>query len=211
MKSQVIHQQLNLLASHLDSVNEIFRLKLIWLFVISPQCDRTFFFDPNFTDPNYNPPKRVIEIRTTNTALRPLYDPFLTEIRRSYLNDLYLVTSRQLIIVRNILDNKIPPEPEFNNNTYDGAICLLNRYVSKQDAAFLKFFRQIRNSVVHYDGNHNARNKLDFVYRGRSFETSTNDIGSQIQFSISDLIGFYEELRRIFDFSNLSQNPAFLR
>ena len=91
--------------------------------------------------------------------------------------------------------------------SYEELIAALNPFLSREHKRFLEFFRRIRNSLVHYDGNHNLRNRLDFEFNGTHFLTTDENLGTQIRYWLSDLVAIYYHLKQVFTIDPILANP----
>lgn len=194
------HQQ-----QDLDKINRIFEMKMVWFFLINTE-DKTI--KAQFSDPDDNS-NIVLSINTSYALMRNLKDSYMVEIRRGYINDIFMTIYRYNILVKNIIEEKENIFPEFSNENTDMAIAFLNKYLSKPDKEFVGFLRYIRNSLIHYDGNHNEKNKLNHEFAGRKFITTPNNIGKQITYSLAELVETYKTAKRIVSFENLIQNDYF--
>jgi len=182
----------------------ILELKLVWYWQIGSE---TRAFDLTLTDSD-NGGALVRRVLMNREEMRSLAEPFLNEIRRGYINDLFCLTTRYFVVINNIICRKIVVEPERDDQMVKEGMNRLNRYFTRDDKRFLRFFTLLRNSVIHHDGNHNLTNPLDFVYRGHHFETTDVNVGSQIQLSLAELFAFREDLVRIL--SGLPKHPRYL-
>ncbi len=182
----------------------LLELKMLWYWQLGNEARA---FDLLLTDSeNGNAPVR--RILMSGDELRALSGPFLNEIRRSYINDLFCLATRYFVVINNLICRKTVLEPEHHDHMVKEGLNRLNRYFAKDDKRFLSFFTLLRNSVIHHDGNHNRSHRLDFVYRGHHFETTDANIGSQIQLSFEELFAFREDLVRIL--SGLPTHPLYL-
>lgn len=176
--------------THLANTMSLCSLKLLWLHRVN--IDNASY-SVDIVDP-IDPPRHVCKIIATADQLRTHQDGFLTDIRRSLINDLYLTVSRFGVITKNMILGIVPPEPEFHKQAHEGEVSALCPYLSKEDKKFLEFFRRLRNSTVHYDGNHNLKNSLDYEFNGTHSLTTEGNLGTQITFWFSDLFAMHERL-----------------
>ncbi len=188
---------------HLDVTYSLFQVKLLWLHRIEHE-DNNYTID--IVDPIV-PSRHVLTIVATGQQLKAHQEPYLTEIRRAFINDLFLTIARDAVLARNFLNGKDPPEPEFHTEQHEEEVAALNPFLTKVDKRFLVFFRRIRNSTVHYDGNHNVRNRLNFEFNGIRFLTTDESLGTQIKYSLSDLVAIYQRLKSAFDVERIIENP----
>jgi hypothetical protein len=147
----------------------------------------------------------------TADQLRSHCDGFLTEIRRTFINDLYLTVSRHGVLAKNVITRIEPPQPEFHKEPHEGEVAALASFLTKEDKQFLDFFRRLRNSTVHYDGSHNRRNSLDFTFNGSHFHTTEANLGHQIGYWFSDLFAIHTRLKEIFAVEKVLANEHLRR
>ena len=202
-KLAAVRQCLDGLQHHLDLAYSVFQVKLIWLYRIRADNQSYNIKVVDITDP----PREVITIAATAEHLKALHDPYVVEIRRGFVNDLFLVVARDGLLARNSLAGKQPIHPEFFMEPHEEEVAALSPFLAKEEKRFLDFFRRIRNSTVHYDGNHNVRNGLDFEFNGTHFLTTDANVGTQINYWLSDLVAIYQRLKVVFDLDKLLANP----
>lgn len=138
----------------------------------------------------------VIEISTNK--LKSSYSILETEMRRAFISDLYVAVANNSILIRNVLDKKIVINSSLSEEKIDKAPTLLYPFLKKEDKEFLNFFHKIRNSVIHYDGNHNKRNSIDYKFGDVHFFTTEVNHGKQIEWGIDQLIDLYHRVKEIF-------------
>lgn len=182
-------------------------LKLLWRHRMEHGTD-TYRLD--VVDP-VDPPKYVTTIAATPANLRTHLEGFMIEIRRTLINDMFLCIARHGVLARNIIDNKRPIAPEFHKEAHEGEVLALGTFLTKEDKLFLDFFRRLRNSTVHYNGNHNRRNRLDYEFNGSHFLTTDANIGRQIDYWFSDLFALHAQLEVIFATPKLLAQPFLLK
>jgi hypothetical protein len=151
----------------------------------------------------------VLNIEKTPKDFQEILPDLKHEIFRSFLNDIYLVVSRFLVLINNRLHNRKQLLPEESEEKFEQEVALLNRFLAADSKNFLEFLRRIRNSVVHYDGRHNQRNALDYCINEHIYKTTNENIGKPISFYIKDLISIYEKIISIFDYTSLLENKKF--
>lgn len=198
---------LDTLQHHLDVTHSVLQVKLLWLYRIQHTNDH---YRVDITDP-VDPPRHVMTIVATSSQLKGHHDALMADIRRAFINDLFLTVARDGIVARNIIDGQKPARPEFHQHAHEGEITALMPFVAKEYKPFLEFFRRIRNSAVHYDGNHNRRNAVDFVFNGSHFLTTEENIGTQIQYWMSDLVAMYHQLKAAFHTEDIVGHPYLRR
>lgn len=192
---------------NLDEVTSLARVKLLWLHHMHIGNKN---YDVNIVDID-PPPRFVTKISVTAMQLRTHCDPLVIEIRRSLINDLFLIAARYSVITSNVINGMEPPEPEFHQKAYEGEILALGPFLTKHDKRFLDFFRRLRNSTVHYDGNHNLRNSLKFTFDGVAFITTEANLGRQIGYWFSTLFGIYDQIKKTFSVDKILTNPFLAR
>jgi hypothetical protein len=187
----------------LNSTLSLCCVKLIWHHRMEHGTD-TYRLD--VVDP-VTPPRHVMTISATPTNLKSHLEGFLIDIRRALINDLFLCVARHSVLARNIVLHKRPLEPEFYQESHEGEILALGAFLTKEDKQFLDFFRRVRNATVHYNGNHNVRNRLDFEFNGTHFLTTEKNVGAQIGYWFSDLFAIHNQLESIFAADKVMQHP----
>jgi hypothetical protein len=181
----------------IDDIFKILELKLTWLSIIKTQEIE----DADFNITNEHSTVTIHKILMKKEEIKS-YDSLIeTELRRAFLNDLYLIVSRYCIRIKLCLDGKGNDNPSFLDARIDQPLFLLNRFLSKGDKKFLDFFNKIRNSVVHHDGEHNKMNRLDYIHCGTHFLTTEANLGTQIIWRFSEMIEIYSRLKKIYDYS----------
>ncbi len=198
-----VRQHLERLQHHLDVTYSLFQLKLLWLHRIRHEGQN---YRVDVVDPVV-PRRQVLTIVATAQQLKGHYEAYLTEIRRAFVNDLFLTIARDGLLAKNYITGKHPVEPEFYAEAHEEEIAALNPFLSKEHKRFLDFFRRIRNSTVHYDGSHNVRNRLDFEFNGTHFLTTDENLGTQIGYWLSDLVAIYYRLKQVFTTDPILANP----
>lgn len=199
---------LDQLRADLDRILSFLQHKLLWMALIE---NNELRFSTPVNDGEFEPPRLIMLIKREPHELRAERPHFENEMRRAYLNDLYLVASRYAIILANLLSGKEEPRPEFSEERRDAALQGIFRFLSKEDKEFLDFFRRVRISVVHYEGRHNRSNRLNYTFRNTRFKTEDKDLGESIFFGMRHILGFYEDLIRIFDPEAIIGHPQMQR
>jgi hypothetical protein len=207
-KRRKIEKQLAALYSELHLVVAILDSKLLWMATFEKN---EISYDMSITDASVTPAAVVRHLRTSSTVLRGLRPHFEHEMRRAFVNDLYLVASRHAVIVDNVIRGHIEPRPEFSAERRDAALSGLNRFLSKKDKGFIDFFRRLRNSVVHYEGRHNAANPLNDEFLGSKILTTNDNMGEPIEMSLCQVYGLYDRLLAILDEKALMAHPQMQR
>lgn len=151
----------------------------------------------------------VIDINTGK--LKSSYKVLETEARRAFITDLYLIIARYSIFLHGLIDDKEIIDPAISDNAIDQAPTLLNPFLKKEDKDFLDFFHKVRNSLIHYDGNHNKKSRLDYTFSGTHFLTTENNLGQQIEWSVNELIELYQKIKLIYNKEKLLAHPFLLR
>ena len=100
-----LHNDLSLVVQFLDS-------KLVWISVFE---GADVNFECPLRDGDVRPPTVVRHIRTSSRALRAFRPHLENEMRRAFLNDMYLVPSRHAVIIDNLLRGRLEPRPEFSS------------------------------------------------------------------------------------------------
>lgn len=207
-KAELIQILIKQFHQRLDQTVLLLSSKLLWDFYINyvakNESDR---FTVQVQDKETN--SIVMNISLDIKSLREMQLIRDNETRRSYLNDLYNLMCRYNICIDSILRSLPYQTPEHYDGDIDAAIQLINRYLSKEDKKFLEFYRRLRNSVVHYDGNHNKKNGLDYIFQGVHFLSSDTNIGTQIIFSHTGLRELYSRIKMIYSCDNLFRNQLF--
>lgn len=194
---QEMHRELELVVAILDT-------KLLWLSTIESS---NLQFDCPIRDGDVSPTVEVRRIRASSEALRQLRPHLENEMRRAFLNDLYLVASRHMILAENILNGLTEPRPEFSRERREAALEALNRFLAKADKKFLDFVRRLRNTVVHYEGRHNLANPMNDTLLGRHIYTTDDTLGMSITLSLPQLYHLHSEICRVLDPPALLQHP----
>ena len=99
--------------------------------------------------------------------------------------------------------------PAFSDNKYDQPLNILNRFLNTQDKEFLNFLHLVRNSMIHYDGQHNKKNKLNYKVLNTDFITTDNNLGEQIIWSVEEMIEVHRKAKEIFDLEKFKKSPLF--
>lgn len=196
-----LHRELQLVATLLDS-------KLLWLSTFSNQ---DIEFDFRITDGLATPPTVVRHLQTNSGVLRGMRPHFENEMRRAFLNDLYLVASRHAMILDNLLRDRDEPRPEFSAERRDAALNALNRFIRKDDKAFLDLLRRLRNTVVHYEGRHNLANPLNDEILGVRLVTDATNLGESVELSLSQIYALFERLVSLLSPRSLLENQQMQR
>lgn len=63
--------------------------------------------------------------------------------------------------------------------------------------------------MIHYDGNHNRRNALNYEFLGRTFFTSEQNLGQQIEYSVHEVLALGRNVAEIMTFPRLSARSHF--
>jgi hypothetical protein len=192
----------------LDSSFRIFELKMTWYFLIRTRSPAESFA---IKLTNAGSPTVLHEIKATVGDFKEIQSNYLAEIRRGFLNDVFMVLSRYCILLNNVLRRHSEPFPELNESKVDDGPRVLNRFLSKEDKRFCEFFTILRNSLIHYDGNHNQFNRLNHMFCDKEFKTTADNLGKQIGYDLSDILEIFNVVRRIFSVDHLSKHQQFCR
>ena len=157
--------------------------------------------------------RTILKIKYENGEISKNYDQMLTESRRIFIRDLYSCTSSFCIYLDNVLREKNVKGrhlPAFFDIQYNQPLSILNRLLKSDDKLFLTFLHNVRNSMIHYDGQYNKKNLLDYKILTLEFKTLENNLGEQIIWGPEEMIEVYKRLKSIFAYDVLSNNPLFV-
>lgn len=206
-KKEKVISCFELINNDLDNTFTIERLKLLGISQLNKVNDdylqTTVIVDPE------EPDVAVFEFDFTGKDLKDNYELLKAEMIRSYINDLYFMVARGSIRLYFILKGEENDNPAFHDNNFDEALQIHNRSLSKADKEFLDFFHDVRNCMIHYDGEYNIKNKLNFEFCGLKFITTTENIGKQIIWNQKALLGLYNSLKNIYNFENFNKSYDF--
>ena len=195
-----------ILRKQLDNNGSLAAVKLLWLHRIRLDHQDYAVDLVDITEP----PRFVTTITASADQLRTHIDGFIVEIRRAFINDLYLTVARFGVIVRNVIEGIEPAPPEFHDTCARGRGLGSGYIFVQEEKRFLDFFRKLRNATVHYNGNHNRCGALDFKFNGTYFHTHEGNIGQQIGYWFSDLFAIQAKLKEVFAVEKIVANPHLL-
>lgn len=188
----------------LGHIYSVCRIKLAWYAIIQTE-DRPVSVKFNQVGSS----EIDLEVTASLAEFRPFLKPLMSEIVRNFINDIFNVTCSFNIFMTNLLKDKSNIF-DFSDENTDMAISYLNKYLSKEQKVFVEFLRLVRNTMVHHEGLHNSRNKLNHEFMGRKFETTRDLLYKPVDFYLSEVIGFYQQTSEIFSFENLAKNSYFM-
>jgi hypothetical protein len=207
-KTDYLKHVVNTFHSDLDNVFERYKVKLVLLFILK---NNTSPVNVDITDENQT--KTILQIKYENGEISKNYDKMQTESRRIFISDLYSCTSSFCIYLDNVLREKNDKGrhlPAFFDTQYNQPLSILNRLLKSDDKLFLTFLHNVRNSMIHYDGQYNKKNFLDYKILALEFKTLESNLGEQIIWGSEEMIEVYKRLKSIFAYDLLSNNPLFV-
>lgn len=208
-KSEKIKYFLELSNTDIDNTFWILQLKLIGLLEIQRVKDNYFERIAVTREDMKNITEFMIEV--DSDKLKKSIEIITSELRMSFINHLYLNIATLSIWTRALIDDKTENDPAITGETIDKAVNLLFPFISKQDKAFLEFFHLVRNSMIHYNGCHNKRNPLNYIFCGTHFLTTKDNLGKGIVWNVNELIELYNSIKNIYNPTRFLKNPFLLR
>lgn len=197
---------LHLLNIDLDRTYKLFELDLYLLHIVSTtkKNDETLkIIDASKPQSSFF---KIIASNIDYFQVRPEYVESKT--RYTFLSGLYRVISYYSVILKTILEGHKSYEPCFNTTNANQPLNYLSKLLTKDEKDLISFFHSFRNSMAHYDGNHNLNNKLNYKLGNTKFETRGKDIGKQISWGIEDIFELYDNLRLIYKQDKILNNAV---
>lgn len=207
-KNEYLKHVVNTFHSDLDKVYERFKVKLALLFILKNQNTPV-----DVTITNVPPTKTVLEIKYDSGEMNNSYEQMLTECRRIFISDLYSASANFCIYLDNVLREKNVNGrhlPAFFDTQYNQPLNILNRFLKSEDKLFLTFLHNVRNSMIHYDGQYNKRNQLDYKILTLEFKTTEQNLGEQIIWGTEEMIEVYKRLKAIFSLDMFTNSNLFV-
>lgn len=192
----------------LDNIYERLKVKLALLFLLKNNLSPV---DVTITDSH--PTRTILRIQYEGGEINRNYEQMETECRRIFISDLYSCAAYFCIHLDNILRGKTSNDkylPAFFDVNFNQPLNVLNRFLKSEDKLFLNFLHNIRNSMIHYDGQYNKKNLLNFKILTSEFKTTEQNIGEQIIWGVDEMIELYKRLKSIFDYNKLINNHLFV-
>lgn len=193
----------------IDSAFERLKVKYSLLFMLKNNNQR---ISVSVTDPLVT--KVVLQINYSAGEIGKNYTQMETECRRIYISDLYSICSNFCISASNVLNGSEVNgryDAAFINKQYSEPLNLLNKFLSSDNKEFLKFFHKVRNSMIHYDGQYNRNNLLDYRILSLVFKTTDENLGEQIIWGVEEKIELYKIIKNVFQYEKFAKNPLFHR
>ncbi|MBI3510738.1 MAG: hypothetical protein HY064_08740 [Bacteroidetes bacterium] len=201
-------QVVNTFHSDLDNVYERFKVKYALLAVLKNELTPV---DVTVTD--HPPTKTILRIIYPSGEINKNYDQMTTECRRIFISDLYSCSASFCIYLDNVLRKKNVNGrhlPAFFDKQYNQPLNILNRFLKSDDKLFLTFLHNVRNSMIHYDGQYNKKNLLDYKILTLEFKTTEHNLGEQIIWGTEEMIEVYKRLKSIFAYDIFINNSLFV-
>jgi len=199
---QTIFRHLN---ADLNNILICLKLKMVSLKLYEEGINSAF---PVFDD---NRDEVAMHVEITPDVTKAHREYMLAELRRSFINDLYLCISRYSIFIHRLLtlSNEEKISPDFSTGPNDTQpLNKLHPFLSTPDKEFLIFFHSIRNCIIHFDGHYNAKTQINYDLEGVQF-VSEGNYGKNIPWGIKEMIQVYERIRKIYEFNAFQINPYF--
>ena len=135
-KAQRVAALFDGLQSNLATTLALYQSKLIWSFQIKRLSDE-HLFAIDVVDESIIPPTLAMRIALNGHQLKSLDLAHQNESRRSFLNDVYLLTSRFQLLIDSLLKNRQELRPEFAREKMDDGLNCLNRFFTREEKLFL--------------------------------------------------------------------------
>jgi len=193
--------------SDIDSVFERFKVKWALLSVL-----RTNGEPISVTLKDTTMTRTILQINYPAGKINEYYGQMETECRRIFISDIYSNCATFCIYLDNVLREKSVNGrhlPAFSDEKFDQPLTQLNRFLSTEDKDFLNFLHRVRNSMIHYDGQHNKRNPLNYKIMNLDFVTTDANLGEQIIWGGEEMIETYKRAKEIFDIEKFQKSPLF--
>lgn len=208
LKEEYLFYVFNQFYFELDNVYE--RLKVKWA-LLSILKNNLTPVDVKIVHPETK--SKILHIEYPSGKINEHYPEMEIECRRIFISDLYKSSATFSIYLDNVIrEKKVNGRhlPAFSNAKYDQPLTLLNRFLNADDKHFLKFLQNIRNSMIHYDGQYNIRNSLNYKILNLEFKSTEFNIGEQIIWGLEEMIAVYHKLRyKVFTLEKFTNNPMF--
>lgn len=193
--------------SDIDNVFERFKVKWALLSVLRTNGEpvSVTLKDPTLT-------RTILQINYPAGKINDYYGQMETECRRIFISDIYSTCATFSIYLDNVLREKSVNGrhlPAFSEEKFDQPLSQLNRFLSTGDKEFLNFLHRVRNSMIHYDGQHNKRNSLNYKILNLDFVTTDANLGEQIIWGGEEMIEIYKMVKAIFDINKFQKSPMF--
>jgi len=209
-KSECIKWLFDQFNNDLDNVFERFKIKYILLKTIK---DHNLYSSPPLQIQD-DSGKNILEIGYLPGQISKYYDQMEIECRRIYISDLYSDCAHFCIYIRNILDERNINGiylPAFMDKKFDQPFTLINKFLKSEDRKFLEFLHNFRNSMIHYHGQYNKRNNLNYKLLSLIFKTTDKNLGQQIMWGMEEIVELYKKLKNVFQYDKFAKNGEFQR